>query len=363
MDNKIKILFVNNSYPVNTRSQRFINSLSKKYIVNVCAWNRQVDRIEKNNNYFIYNSREGYGNKIKKLMGLRKYYKFLKNIIKKNKPNIVIASFWDMLFLASKVKKNNDFILIYDNLDMPSAKNKFINKIIQLIEKNALKKTNGIIFASRFFEKFYNKYTMDKIIFENYPSKITVSNDTVINKWINERKIYKKSIGFLGVIRYYEILKNVIDAVKDLEINFYLFGNGPELNKLENYAKDINNVHFFGRYEYNQIVNIYNNIDILWAAYPSKDFNVKNAISNKFFESIIYNVPGIYSKNTKLGAYVEKNGLGFVVDEYDSNSIKKLIENLDDKKIIEKTKKLMSYEHVYWEEKEHLLFNFINKVR
>ena len=44
---------------------------------------------------------------------------------------------------------------------------------------------------------------------------------------------------------------------------------------------------------------------MVWAAYPNKDYNVKYAISNKFFESLVYEKPTFFSK--EINAMIKRS--------------------------------------------------------
>lgn len=106
---------------------------------------------------------------------------------------------------------------------------------------------------------------------------------------------------------------------------FFFMGEGHDLKALEKYSEGIDNVYFTGRYEYDKIEYLYYNSDIVWAAYPNKDYNVKYAISNKFHESLHYNVPCIFSEKTSLGDLVLRKEIGFVVDPYSVEKIRELL--------------------------------------
>ena len=93
---------------------------------------------------------------------------------------------------------------------------------------------------------------------------------------------------------------------------------------------NIKNVFFTGKYLYENVTQLYHNSDVVWAAYPNKDFNVVYAISNKFHESLYVGIPCIYSDQTKLAELVKEKNIGFVVNPYDISSIKNLFSNIYD---------------------------------
>ena len=155
----MKILLIDSSYPINTRNNRLIVSL-KRYLQNASieyiAWNRDGREIAYSDKEIcIYNVNSAYGNLLSKLFHLIGYYYFLRKNNNLKRPDVIIASHWDMLFLSSLMKKKEQ-ILIYEDLDIPTARKNYLLKLLQRVETKALKKTDAIIFASRFFQPLYN---------------------------------------------------------------------------------------------------------------------------------------------------------------------------------------------------------------
>ena len=156
----------------------------------------------------------------------------------------------------------------------------------------------------------------------------------------------------------------MISSLYQFELHFY--GNGPDEKKLEKYIqkKEYTNIYFYGRYNYENISEIYNSIDLIWAVYPNKDFNVKYAISNKFFESLLYEKPCFFSEKTDLGGLVEKNKIGFTIDPYNPS---KFFEDFNIKEFLIKVeeckrnmKKYKEGKILFWEDNED---NFLEELK
>lgn len=354
-----KILLLDGIYPINTRNKRIINTLKKEHEVKFCAWNRENIKFEDRENY-IYSSNEGYGNKIKKLLGMKNYVNFIKQIIKKYNPEIIIASQWDMLLLT--ILSNFKGKIIYENLDLPTSSNKLVLKVLLLLEKLMLKKVDGIIYASRFFIPLYSKNKIKELLLENYSLR------EIDEKEFEIEKREKFRISFIGGLRYFETMKNLLIASQDKEnIEIYLIGKGPENNKFKNFINEngSKNIFIIDSYKYEEIKKLYLNTDFVWAVYPNKDYNVKFAISNKFFESILFEKPCFFAKDTLLGDFVEQNKIGITVDPYDVEEIKNKIENLNKNTILALQKNIKEYKEnqkLYWEDNETELLKFINEI-
>lgn len=356
-----RLCLLDTSYPINTRNIRLLESLKENYKIDYITWNR--DESEIINDGFkakVYVKKSKYGNKFLKAIKLIGFFNFIKSNIKSDRPDIVIASHWDMLFICYLLKFKYNFKLVYDNLDMPDSKSKILRILITLLERLCTKKVDGIILASRFFKKFYTN--TNYLIYENY----TFMNNTHLSVPKNS---VPKNIAFLGNVRHFELLKNLALAFKNNKnYNIHIYGSGIVKDKLEKYcfSNQINNINFYGKYNYNDIETIYTKIDYVWAAYPNQSFNVKYAISNKFFEVISQNKIGIYSNNTELGDFVKFNKIGIVVDPYSIESIRKEIFSLEKndaiQQILTNLTGFKSKENVLWKEHEFKLLNFFNKI-
>lgn len=355
-----KICLVDSTYPINTRTNKIYNSLVNDFgreNVSIIAWNRDGRESKYFENYYIFEKKAAYGNKVQKLINLFSFKKYIKKVLDKNNFDVIIASHWETLLLASKLKRANTK-LIYENLDIPTASNKLILNILQKIEKKALKKTDAIVFASRFFIPLYDFFIKEKILLENKPDKQLILPEMKIHNSFN--------VVFLGVIRYLDILKNLVDSVnKTNGIKLVIWGDGPDYANLKKYAEGKANIFIRGRYENSQLANIYSEADLVWAVYPNNDYNVKYAISNKFHESINIGKPCIYAEKTELGNFVSSNRIGFVVNPYSVDDITELLDKLkaNPKLIEEATNKLKMFKkkETSWNDDFSKLGNFIRR--
>ena len=170
-------------------------------------------------------------------------------------------------------------------------------------------------------------------------------------KEINEKEFKietreKLRISFIGGLRYFDTMKNLLLAIQNNKnIELYLIGKGSENNKFQDFIKEkkLDNVFIIDSYKYEEIKKLYLNTDFVWAVYPNKDYNVKFAISNKFFESILFEKPCFFSKNTLLGNFVEQNQIGITVNPYDIKEIKNKIEELNKNIIFNLKKNIKKY--------------------
>jgi hypothetical protein len=362
-----KLLIIDTTYPINTRTERFKKTLKKMHDVYVCAWARKKSPISNGNrhlDFFVYKTNIGYGNQVKKILHLPLFVFFSLRVALKVKPKIVFASHWDSLICAAIIKL---FFLgkvkvIYDCLDMPTANNSLLLKGVIKVERFCLKFVDLTIFASRYFKELYPS-KIESMVFENYPAMSILEDQNTTPSWFDEKKLeyYKNNnnIAWIGVVRYFDILDNILKAINGTSYLFYVFGDGPELNKLKKKVKEMKmegQVVFFGRYNYSELKFIYDVSGLVWAAYPTKDRNAVYAISNKYFECSYFNKVPVISKATKMAESLKGNSSVILLDEYSVADIKDKLRDPND------VKSFVKYEpDTTWEEKEVELLSHIKE--
>lgn len=317
------ILLIDDSFPINTRNGKILESLADHYggraRLSVVTWDRSDDYKQEKEGYFVYQKPSAYGNKIQKLKNLWGYRKFCFETIRRLEPDIVIASHWNNLLMVPKLNRKRQ-MLIYENLDVPTE-GYLVRKITTALEHRELQRVDLTIHASRFFTKLYSP-KLPQVVLENKP--------TFQPQPLREYTMHTPvRVAFIGLLRYLDISKVLVDAVRgDSRFQLYFHGDGHARENLEKYAGNEPNVFFTGRYAYDDVPTLYQQTDVVWAAYPNRDFNVKYAISNKFHESLAFGVPTVYADKTCLGDFVTEQNIGMVVDPYSQKSVKDLLESI-----------------------------------
>lgn len=356
----MKILLIDECYPLNTRNTKILKSLSEymdQAVIHVLTWDRQGDFVEGEQGwtYHIFKQSATYGNKWQKLTGLVGYRKFCHSTIKELQPDVIIASHWNNLLMLPEIDYHRQMV-IYENLDAPTGP-WLGRKVLNLIERFYMRRIALTVHASRFYTDIYSK---------RYPQLVVENKTTISTSQANYNPNKPLRIVYLGNIRYIDILKRLADAVRghdQLQLIFH--GGGPDYQTLLKYTEGVKNITCTGPYSYNEIENFYHNADVIWAAYPNHDFNVRYAISNKFHESIAFGVPAIFAENTKLASFVTGKKIGCEVDPYDVNSIESLLlhlaESTDSLMEMHRNLILQQEEETSWEQDFRCLVEYIQK--
>lgn len=319
----MKIILIDESYPLNTRNSKILTSLAQAFPqaeMHILTWDRSgcFDGGMAGWHYHLYDRPASYGNKLQKLLGLGGYRKFCQAVIRQLQPDVIIASHWNNLLMLPRVDYHRQMV-IYENLDAPTGP-WLGRRLLGMIEHHYMKRIALTVHASRFYEEIY-PHRYPQLVLENKPTLQTVATDYHPASPLN--------VVYLGIIRYIDILKNLVDAARDNDqIRLSFHGSGPDLQTLLDYTQGMPNVVCTGAYRYEDIGRLYDEADVIWAAYPNRDFNVRYAISNKFHESIAYGRPAIYADHTRLGQYAAEHHLGYEVDPYSPSSIRSLLDIL-----------------------------------
>lgn len=178
----------------------------------------------------------------------------------------------------------------------------------------------------------------------------------VLNELNRKREIssfYKKNDNIrvltIGGIRDYSSNVQIVNALANksgFEVGFVGKGNAAPL--LEKHAEEIGakNISFSGYYEKKDEPKYIEEASYINIYYP-RIITHDTAMSNRFYNSLLYKKPMIVTKNTTQGDFVEKYGLGVAIENCDG---------LEDK-----LKNFMQSDYKQYEERcNQLLKKFIN---
>lgn len=273
----------------------------------IISWNRDGSDPE---SATAFNTHIIAQNRLNKLLPYFNYIKFIKRTITKNKYDKIIVfgpQLGILLFYFLKKYYRKKFILDYRDLSieqLPGLKIIFkkllslsgLNVISSLGFKNYLPQSDYLISHNLNFENF-SKQESSKDIFQ------------------------KESINILtiGSIRDYESNLEVIKSLGNKpNINLYFVGKGDVSALLEDYVNqnEIKNVIFHGFYQKFEEEKFIKAADFLNIYYPRIKSH-KSAMSNRFYNSLLYKRPMIVTNDSIQGDFVEKFNLGISLENCD----------------------------------------------
>ena len=175
---------------------------------------------------------------------------------------------------------------------------------------------------------------------------ITVNNfnrSDVINRKNFRKKAYGSTLNltWIGSVRYFEHQRKIIDKLSnDKRYHLIYHGTGPQYEDFKTYCKrnDVKNIVFTGEYNNKDKHKLLQNADILNNSYKtSKIEETKYAISNKYYDGIIFGTPQLVETGSYKCDKVIKKGIGIGLDPDNDDFSDKLYEyyhSIDEKKFI-----------------------------
>jgi glycosyltransferase involved in cell wall biosynthesis len=321
----MRSLIIAREFPVKHRDILISSMLPVDFNFSYIVWNRKGRSDKPSENTYVYTKPIKKLRSLKYISIIKSYIKFIDKIIKEEKPELLIISHYSLFLpfiLFSKEKKNIKIIL--DVHDLPSFTNVIPFKLTLFIEKLIIRKIDYVILASKYFKKYYP--SKSTIVLDNIPP---INHLSIESKKICENGVIK--IAFVGALRYPNLYKILIESVSSLDnVELHFYGSGTADEELLSHAQSlkVSNVFFHGRFNKNDIKKIYSNIDLLWACYPSDNYNVKYATSNKCLESLYFKTPCVYSKGTMLAEDFKRKRIGFSIEPNSKDEIFNFLESL-----------------------------------
>lgn len=188
------------------------------------------------------------------------------------------------------------------------------SQVIKLERKIAPKVDCLILPAEKRLEQIgINKCALRQFMeIENVP---TFNISLKIVEGLKREKIYLSYVGvFQKEIRGIENL--VCMVLQDERFVLDIAGVGDDLDcMIQNAAAGCNRVHYHGKVQYSEALEIMNNSDFIVALYYPYSSNHIYASPNKSYEALFLSTPIITSQGTLVGDKVVQTNTGYVVDD------------------------------------------------
>ena len=315
---------------------RALDELNIEY--DIISWNR--DGKDQNYGFQFEMTQEYVGkSRLSKFIPYIKFASFAKKIIKKNKyDRLIVLTPQSAIFMHRFLKKHykNKYILDYRDLSIEQQ------SLFKRPFKNVLDNCYAIFVSSPGFIKCLPtgyKYNIS----HNF-------NINAVKEALNKEEVTpfnKESINILtiGGIRDYESNIEVVKALANKKnVNISFVGKGPASEPIKEYAKEnaINNVEVLGYYDKKDEANYVNKASLLNIFYPRR-ISHDTAISNRFYNALIFKKPLIATSDTTQGDYVKKYNIGLSIDNCENlyERIYDFINNEDEKQFNERCNTLL----------------------
>lgn len=126
-----------------------------------------------------------------------------------------------------------------------------------------------------------------------------------------------------------EVLMKAIDGLP--QVTALLAGDGTAEEEVRRLAEGRDRITTRGRLMYDEIPPLYEDCDVVYAAYDTSFGNYRTHFPVKAMEGMAAGLPVIVSEGTWVAQYVREKGIGFVIDDLDPSSVARALRQvLDD---------------------------------
>lgn len=259
-------------------------------------------------------------------------YKEIRSVLRKyNRDEVVFygfgleVCFYLMLFRLKYIYEISDLLYTY-------FPNKYAVSIFRCLDKLMIRRSDLCVMTSGgFFKYLYPQGTKKRI--EIIPNKVNSQISTMLfNEQKNDICVSKLSFAYVGAFRYPNTIFRFARVIGEKFPNhtFHFFGDSIYTPEVKSLSNQYTNVIYHGPFRNPEdLVNIYNKIDIVVAAYDTKDINEQIAEPNKLYEALYFNKPIIVSPKTFLAEQVKKYDCGYSIDCTNDENIISFVDNIN----------------------------------
>jgi glycosyltransferase involved in cell wall biosynthesis len=135
-------------------------------------------------------------------------------------------------------------------------------------------------------------------------------------------------IGYIGKVRQYDLLMNLIEAAKGLPVEIRIHGDGVHADALRAATQGNPQVVLSGRYSHQEVGALYRSCDLLYVAYDTSTYQYRIVEPVKFYEAILTQTPILIESTMEIASWVLGEGYGFAVNGKSSDAIHAVLADL-----------------------------------
>lgn len=357
---KKQVLFLRSTSVVNdSRAKKEIDFYKENNCnVIVLGWNRQKLNIPDTEDirYIMYGKKSEYGNGLKNIFKMFGFEMYIYRKVKKYKNNIDIihACDFDTAFVAYKAFRKSRTKFLYDIYDFYVDCHN-LKKLKGVVEKKDIKLINNSDIVLICSEKRKQQ------IAKSNPKKVLIIHNSpeVVEKNTEMKPFDEKCVKvcYVGILQDDRLLVEVCNEVKNSkEVELHIGGFGKYETYFENMAKKYHNIKYYGSMNYDEVLKLEKDCDILFATYNPEILNHKYSAPNKVYEAMALGKPIIVCKNTGIDEMVSNNKIGYAID-YSAKEFMDKIKNINELEYLSMAKnaKKVYLEKYSWEKMKALL--------
>ena len=357
------------------RVEKCANTLiNAGYPVRILAWDRSGTHLpnEMKDNVSIerIQIRGKFGSGTRNLIALLRWQIELGLWLARNHQNIQIihACDFDTVIPAVIAKKIWGLKVIYDIFDFYAdhvRTKSWIRNLIRTVDRRIISRVDAVILVdeARRIQIEDCQVKRCEIIYNSPPDRLQSLKS-------NSNERFPKNsfqIGYVGMMLKDRGLLELIQVLKKHpEWQFELAGFGGDESFILSAARELPNIHWHGKIDYQSSLELYFHSDVILATYDPAIPNNRLGSPNKIFEAMMLGKPVIVAENTNMDRAIREARAGFVIRYGDlealENALQSLAENPDLGSKLG-TAGRSAYENLYsWSKMETRIINLYNIV-
>lgn len=268
-----------------------------------------------------------------KLKKIKFFITQIKQILQENKKNSIFYLFG--YEIASFVYLLGCKKYIYEEADVTAARtnNCFVRNLMLFLDRRIIKHSYRTVFTSGGFVPFIFPHRAPKEKFIMMPNKLSPFFDEEKKRRVRSSDIDIEHIkfGFIGLIRYPNTIVRFARVIgrEFPQHEFHFWGDAEREDYIDEETRSYKNVFIHGRFKNpDDLMSIYEKIDISIVCYDTASGNVKIAEPNKIYESIFFEKPIVVSSGTFLAERVKYYGIGYDIDASDDKMIVQFVNSI-----------------------------------
>jgi len=282
--------------------------------------------------------------------------------------DLIIAHGLEVLIVAEKIALRDDADILLDaheyeprRIEDRWVQNLFVNPYKEFLFRRYLSPRMYMTTVSfGIADEFLRTYGVKPKVILNAPKYQKIE--------LKEVKSEKIHLIHHGIAHPSRNLEDLINLMPFLEERFHLTlmlvkSNIGYLNYLKRLCGKVcpQRIYFREPVSFDEIVPTISEYDIELIIYRPTSFNIKHALPNKFFESIMAGLAVVIGPSPEMKKVIEKFNCGFVADSFKVEDIAVIINSLTIKDIMEKKKASLKAAKVLNADKEMKKFSEIVK--
>ena len=347
----MKICFIRSDkgYP-DSRVEKEMYALSGEHEVFLLGWNREasgedvireVHRIhDRDFDYYLIPGPAEYGGGMKKMIGpMRRFWRRAFDFLSANEQmyDVIHVVNFDTADPAFKAARKFNKKIVYDIFDYYSDSYNApgpAKSVIRKIENGYIGSADiTIICSGERRQQIAGASPKSLIVVENSPEDIAVRDDFVLAQGSSPDK--PKAV-YAGMLVFDRFLKETAEFMMSRnDIEWHVAGYGVLQSFIEDCAERCDNIFYYGKLPYDDILALEKKCDIMTALQNPQVANNRYSAPNKFYEAMMLGKPLIMVKNGSLYKEIENGGIGEVIDAsggYVSGEIGKAFDRLLDRR-------------------------------